>query len=113
MKEIIQKLPPDIQDALLSATMPPEILEMTQKFMRNPVQILVKNEQLTLDGIKQFYVSIAKDEWKFDILVKLYKNVEIGQCMILANKKERVSELANKLKALNFVISETHGDMRW
>jgi translation initiation factor 4A len=111
MKEIIQKLPPDIQVALFSATMPPEILEMTQKFMRTPVQILVKNEQLTLDGIKQFYVSIAKEEWKFDTLVELYKNVEIGQCMIFANKKERVIELANKLKALNFVVSETHGDM--
>jgi len=111
MKDIIQQLPPDIQVALFSATMPPEILEMTEKFMRKPVQILVKNEQLTLDGIKQFYVSIAKEEWKFDTLVEIYKSVEIGQCMIFANKKERVIELANKLKALNFVVSETHGDM--
>jgi superfamily II DNA/RNA helicase len=78
---------------------------MTKKFMRNPVQILVKNEQLTLDGIKQFYVSIAKEEWKFDTLVEIYKSVEIGQCMIFANKKERVIELAAKLKAMNFVVS--------
>lgn len=48
---------------------------------------------------------------KFDTLVEIYKSVEIGQCMIFANKKERVIELANKLKALNFVVSETHGDM--
>lgn len=79
--------------------------------MRKPVRILVKNEQLTLDGIKQFYVSIAKEEWKFDTLVEIYKSVEIGQCMIFANKKERVIELANKLREKNFVVSETHGDM--
>lgn len=111
MKEIIQKLPPDIQVALFSATMPPEILDMTNKFMRNPVRILVKNEQLTLDGIKQYYISIDREEWKFETLVELYKHVEIGQCMIFANKKERVIELANKLRALGFVVSEMHGDM--
>lgn len=111
MKDIIQNLPPDIQVALFSATMPPEILEMTNKFMRDPIRILVKNEQLTLDGIKQYYISIDKEEWKFDTLVELYKHVEIGQCMIFANKKERVIELASKLRALGFVVSEMHGDM--
>lgn len=91
-------MPPDIQIALFSATMPPEILEMTVKFMRSPVQILVKNEQLTLDGIKQYYIAIDKEEWKYDTLVELYKNLDIGQCMIFANKKERVIELAKKLR---------------
>lgn len=111
MKEIIHKMPPDIQIALFSATMPNEILEMTDKFMRNPVKILVKKEQLTLDGIKQYYVSIDKEEWKFDTLVEIYKHLEIGQCIIFANKKERVAELAQKLRDKNFVVSEMHGDM--
>lgn len=84
---------------------------MTNKFMRDPIRILVKNEQLTLDGIKQYYISIDREEWKFETLVELYKHVEIGQCMIFANKKERVIELATKLRGLGFVVSEMHGDM--
>lgn len=66
--------------------------------MSNPVKILVKNEQLTLDGIKQFYISMDKDEQKFPTLLQLYKNLAIGQCMVFTNRKERVQELADKLR---------------
>lgn len=52
INQIFQLLPADIQVALFSATMPPEILDMTKQFMRDPATILVKNEELTLDGIK-------------------------------------------------------------
>lgn len=55
--------------------MPTEILEMTKTFMREPARILVKNEQLTLDGIKQYFIAIDKEEWKFDTLVELYNNI--------------------------------------
>lgn len=66
--------------------------------MKDPVKILVKNEQLTLDGIKQFYISMDKDEQKFPTLLQLYKNLAIGQCMVFTNRKERVQELADKLR---------------
>ena len=49
------------QVILLSATMPADVLEVTKKFMRNPVRILVKKEQLTLEGIKQFYIGVEKE----------------------------------------------------
>ena len=111
VKVVLQSVPADIQIALFSATMPPEILEMTNAFLRNPTKILVKNEQLTLDGIKQYFVSLDKEEFKFETLVELYKNLEIGQCMIFANKKERVDELATRLRDKNFVVSCIHGDM--
>jgi len=57
--------------------MPPEILDLSKEFMRDPATILVKNEELTLDGIKQFFIAIDKEEWKFDTLVELYNNIEI------------------------------------
>lgn len=66
--------------------------------MRNPAKILVKNEELTLDGIRQFVVAIDKEEWKFDTLNELYKNLEIQQCIIYCNTKQRVDELAEKMK---------------
>lgn len=49
---------------LLSATMPVEILDVTKRFMREPIRILVKKEELTLEGIKQYYVNVEKEDWK-------------------------------------------------
>jgi len=59
--DIFKTLPPNVQVCLFSATMPPEILDMTTKFMRDAVRILVKKDELTLEGIRQFYVAIEKE----------------------------------------------------
>ena len=84
-------------------------MEITVKFMKDPIKILVKNEQLTLDGIKQYYISMEKDEQKFPTLLQLYKNIAITQCMVFTNRKERVQELADKLREQKFVVSSIHG----
>jgi len=111
IKQIFSLIPADIQVGLFSATMPPSILEITKKFMRNPATILVKNEELTLDGIKQFYIPIDKEEWKFLTLVELYKNLEIQQCIIFCNHKQSVDDLAEKFRSESFVVSLMHGGM--
>lgn len=64
--ELFQLLPQETQVVLLSATMPADVLEVTKKFMRDPVRILVKRDELTLEGIKQFYIAVEKEEWKLD-----------------------------------------------
>ena len=46
---------------LLSATMPSDVLEVTKRFMRDPIQILVKKEELTLEGIRQFYIQVGRE----------------------------------------------------
>jgi len=79
--------------------------------MREPARILVKNEQLTLDGIKQYFIAIDKEEWKYDTLVELYNNIEIQQCIIYCNTKKRVDDLSAKMKEKNFTVSSMHGDM--
>ena len=58
--------------------MPIEILKLTKHFMRDPAKILVKNEELTLEGIKQYYIAIEKEEWKMDVLLDLYGNLDIN-----------------------------------
>jgi len=78
IKEIFKFLPGDIQIALFSATMPIEILRLTKQFLRDPAKILVKNEVLTLEGIKQYYIPIEKENWKIDVLVDLYGNLDIN-----------------------------------
>jgi superfamily II DNA/RNA helicase len=59
--DVFRKLPSSIQVILLSATMPADVLEVTKRFMREPIRILVKKEELTLEGIKQFYIQVEKE----------------------------------------------------
>ncbi|CAI5960951.1 unnamed protein product [Closterium sp. NIES-64] len=77
--DIYRYLPPELQVVLVSATLPHEILEMTNKFMTDPVRILVKRDELTLEGIKQFFVAVEREEWKFDTLCDLYDTLTITQ----------------------------------
>jgi len=109
--DIFKFLPETIQVALFSATMPLEVLEVTQKFMRDPVRILVKKDELTLDGIKQFYIAVEHEEWKFDTLCDLYDTLTITQAIIYCNTRKKVDYLTDKMKAKDFTVSSMHGDM--
>jgi len=109
--DIFQALPSSIQVGLFSATMPPDALDLTRKFMREPVRILVKKEQLTLEGIKQYYVNVEKEEWKLDTLCDLYDTLNITQCVIFCNSRRKVDWLTDKLRSRDFTVSSTHGDL--
>lgn len=109
--DIFRLLPSTTQVVLLSATMPAEVLEVTKKFMRDPVRILVKKEELTLEGIRQFYVSVEKEEWKLDTLCDLYETLTITQAVIFCNTRRKVDWLTEKMHARDFTVSSMHGDM--
>ena len=83
---IFQYLNSEIQIALFSATIPNEMIPLTEKFMRNPIRISVKVEQLTLEGIKQFYVALDDDMQKYDTLKDIYNKLIFSQCIIYCNK---------------------------
>ena len=116
------------QVVLLSATMPTEILDVTKRFMRDPIQILVKKEELTLEGIRQFYVNVEKEEWKvskliipmtrnvntcfqLETLCDLYETVTITQCVIFLNTRKKVEYLTQQLNKRDFTVSCMHGEM--
>jgi len=109
--DVFQLLPPTTQVVLLSATMPQEVLEVTTKFMREPIRILVKRDELTLEGIKQFYIAVDKEEWKLDTLCDLYETVTITQAVIFCNTRRKVDWLTQKLHEREFTVSAMHGDM--
>ena len=90
IQDIFKYLPGEVQIALFSATMPIDILRLTKHFMRDPAKILVKNEELTLEGIKQYYIAIEKEEWKFETLCDLYDNLTITQAVIFCNSISKV-----------------------
>merc|ERR1712072_310505 len=110
--DVYRYLPPATQVVLLSATLPQEVLEMTTKFMTDPVRILVKRDELTLEGIKQFFVPAEREEWKFDTLCDLYDSLTITQAVIFCNTRRKVEWLVEKLRQNNFTVSCMHGEMK-
>jgi len=88
--DVYRYLPPASQVVLLSATLPYDVLEMTTKFMTDPIRILVKRDELTLEGIKQFFVAVEKEDWKFDTLCDLYDTLTITQAVIFCNTRRKV-----------------------
>ncbi|KAJ2709245.1 translation initiation factor eIF4A [Coemansia sp. D1744] len=91
--------------------MPTEVLDVSTKFMRDPIRILVKRDELTLEGIKQFYISVEREEFKFDTLTDLYETITITQAVIFANTRRKVDFLTDKLRERNFTVSAMHGEM--
>lgn len=109
--DIYRFLPPSTQIVIISATLPASILEMTEKFLNDPVRILVRRDELTLEGIKQFFIAVEKEEWKFDTLCDLYDTLTITQAVIFCNTKQKVDWLSKKMKENNFTVCSIHGDM--
>jgi len=109
--DVFRKLPENVQVGLFSATMPDEVLEMTGKFMNDPKRILVKRDELTLEGIKQFYVAVEREEWKLDTLCDLYETLTITQAIIYCNARRKVDWLTEQLHSRDFTVSALHGDM--
>jgi superfamily II DNA/RNA helicase len=105
------KFPSTTQLLLFSATMPDEVTEVAEKFLRNPVRILMPPENVTLDGIKQFYVNVERDDWKFEILLDLYEHLTINQLIIFVNKRQRAEWLAQKMHEKGFTLEYIHGEM--
>jgi translation initiation factor 4A len=109
--DIFKFLPETVQVCLFSATMPLDVLEVTQRFMRDPVRILVKKDELTLEGIKQFYIAVEKEEWKLDTLCDLYETLTITQAIIYCNTRRKVDWLQEQMQERDFTVSCMHGDM--
>lgn len=108
---IFRLLPETTQIVLLSATMPQDVLEVTTKFMNNPVRILVKKDELTLEGIKQFYINVELEDYKFDCLCDLYDSISVTQAVIFCNTRSKVEFLTNKLREQHFTVSAIHADL--
>lgn len=79
--------------------------------MRDPIKILVKKDELTLEGIKQFYIDVEQEEFKFDVLSDLYNSLSITQAVIFCNTRRKVDTLTEQMKKADFTVSSMHGDM--
>ena len=135
LQEIIRCMPQDSQICLFSATMPQEMLELTEKFMNKPERILVNKEELTLEGISQYYINTKVHHWKYDVLTlsfvadtmftiqngeiidrtgltDIYDSIQISQCIIYINSKNKLMEIYQKMIENNFPVGMIHGSLQ-
>lgn len=108
---IFQYLNNNVQVGLFSATLPIELQTLTDKFMRNPVRILVKSELLTLEGIKQYYVALNDDSQKYATLKDIFNIISMSQCIIYCNSIKRVMDLTEAMQNDGFPVCCIHSNM--
>jgi translation initiation factor 4A len=111
IKQIISAITDKTQIGLFSATMDSNFFKLTEKFLRNPINILIKKENLTLEGIKQFYIDCEKNDFKFETLCDLYSLFSTCQTIIYCNYHQSVEILAKKMQEQDFKVSYIHGSM--
>ena len=103
--------PKKMQVVLFSATMPPEIISITERFMNNPVRILIKKEELSLQCIQQFFVAVQNDHVKYEVLKDMFSIISVSQCIIYCNSVRRVEELYYKMLHDQFSVCCIHSNM--
>jgi superfamily II DNA/RNA helicase len=101
----------ETQVVLSSATVNSEVLKISENFMRHPTIISVKEEELSLEGIQQFYIKCDREEWKFETILDLYRSLVVAQSIIFVNSKRKCDYLEDRFREKNFTIKSLHGGM--
>jgi len=109
--EIFRFIPKNAQVCIFSATITEDTLDLTNKFMNNPLKLLVKKEELTLEGIVQYYINVSEEQFKFEVLADLYRFLNINQTIIYCNSKKKCQQIHARLQQNNFTASSIHSDM--
>ncbi|MEO0236625.1 MAG: helicase-related protein [candidate division WOR-3 bacterium] len=111
IKQIFHFVDDETKVILSSATINNEVLEISHHFMTDPKILSIKDEELSLEGIRQFYINCEKEEWKFETILDLYKSLIIGQSIIFVNSKRKCDYLEHRFREKNFTIKTIHGGM--
>ena len=109
---IFQSFNEDVQVVLFSATVPDEMIKVTQKFMRDPLRIEVKREKLNLECIQQYFVALPDDRAKFETLKTIFGSLTVNQCIIYVNSVGRVVELCEAMNKEGFSVCCIHSSMK-
>jgi translation initiation factor 4A len=109
--DIFQFFTQNIQVSIFSATLPPEVLSLTNKFMRDPVRLIMKPEELSLECISQYFVAMNDDHSKFETLKELFAMLEISQCIIYVGSIKRVDDLYQAMTKEGFPVCCIHSGM--
>lgn len=111
VKEVIGIVPKECQIGLFSATFPPEVLDITERFMRDPLRIVLPKDEVTLEGIRQYHIYVEREEYKLDTLLDLYDRLSVSQSVVFVNTRRKVDWLADALDKQDFTVDCIHSDL--
>jgi ATP-dependent RNA helicase DeaD len=110
MEKILRRCPNSRQTLLLSATLPPPVQRLAQKYMRDPKTINFSETDITVDTIDQHYFTVDNDR-KFDLLVRLLQREDPRQAIVFCRTKRGAQRIFDKLKRKFDNVGCMHGDM--
>jgi ATP-dependent RNA helicase DeaD len=110
IEKILRRCPQERQTLLLSATLPPPVLRLAQRYMNHPVNIDLSPEKITVESIRQWYISVAEDK-KFDLLLRVLDREKPRQCIIFCERKRWADELYRDLRHVHHHTATMHGDL--
>ena len=110
IEKILRRCPQRRQTLLLSATLPPPVLRLAQRYMVDPLNINLSPARVTVENIKQSYVTVDEDR-KFDLLLRILKRDEPRQCIIFCERKRWVEDLYRHLRLERQRVAMMHGDL--
>jgi translation initiation factor 4A len=111
VQDILREIPTSCQIGLFSATLPPETLAITENFMKDPVRLVLNRDQLTLQGILQYFVDVGEEAYKFDTIVDLFDSVSVSQCIIFCNSRRKADWLTTRMAERDFPVACIHSDL--
>ena len=111
LNKLINMIPTEAQKVLISATLTHSVFKITDRIMKNPIKLLLKNSDVSVDLISQFYIDVEVEENKFDVFLDIYNLISTTQAIIFCNTIRKVEWLAEQLKAQNFSITTIHSKM--
>ncbi|HHX22695.1 MAG TPA: DEAD/DEAH box helicase [Thermoanaerobacterales bacterium] len=110
IEQILQDVPKTRQTLLFSATIPKPILELAEKYLKNPQFIKVVHKELTVPNIEQYYFEV-KQKNKVETLSRLIDFYDPNLALIFCNTKKKVDEISEQLQARGYSADGLHGDM--
>jgi ATP-dependent RNA helicase DeaD len=110
IEKILRRCPRERQTLLLSATLPPPVLRLAQRYMIDPEHINLSPKNLTLENIRQSFITVD-EERKFDLLIRVLKRERPRQCIIFCQRKRSADKLYRQLRNLSKRIAAMHGDL--
>jgi len=103
-------LPEACRIGFFSATMPPEVKELADQILKNPVRVTLKTADVKLDGIRQYYVQVDDESWKLECFCDIFESLTIQSSIIFCNTKDRAERLHTALTDRGFPVSVIYGE---
>jgi len=111
IETILQDVPEQRQTILFSATMPPEIMQITHEYQNDPKIVKIASRELTVPSIRQYYYEVPANK-KTEALARLLDYYNPKRSLVFCNTKRMVDELVDELQFRGYSPDGLHGDMK-